>query len=88
MILQIDPARFTMLGEASSVYLVDMVLKLDGRELQRVDEAWSSGDLDPQAFKSGTGGQISPSEFGSFGNGSDTLYNGTIRKVDGKAVIG
>jgi hypothetical protein len=42
-------------GEASQVHLVDLVLRQEANELERKDEAWSSGDMDPKGFKSGAG---------------------------------
>jgi subtilisin family serine protease len=55
MILQFNPTRFKMQGIVSAVHLVDLALRLDGRELERIDYAWNSGDMDSLAFKAGQG---------------------------------
>ncbi len=54
MLLQFDPALFRSLGEVSAVHLVDLVLSQGTRSLERREEAWSSQDMDPQAFEVGT----------------------------------
>ncbi|MDM7934820.1 MAG: S8 family serine peptidase [Methanothrix sp.] len=51
--LEYNPARFVMLGRGSSVHLVDLVLSLGGDVLERREEAWSSGVLDPGGFRGG-----------------------------------
>ncbi|MBN1236779.1 MAG: S8 family peptidase [Methanotrichaceae archaeon] len=61
MLLQFDATRFVRLGEVSAVHLVDLVLLREGQELERIDDAWSSGDLDPQAFNAGIDGKSSSS---------------------------
>ena len=53
MLLQFDPTEFMRIGEVSAVHLVDLVLLSDGAELESVDYAWATGNLDPQAFSSG-----------------------------------
>ncbi len=52
--LQFDPARFVRLDEVSRVHLIDLVLSKDGVELERNDDAWTSGDMDSRAFNAGT----------------------------------
>ena len=54
MLLQFDPALFRSQGEVSAVHLVNLVLSRDGGALERREEAWSSENMDPQAFKAGT----------------------------------
>ncbi|MDD1761150.1 MAG: hypothetical protein LUQ59_02870, partial [Methanothrix sp.] len=50
MVLQFDPSLFMSIGEVSKVHLVDLVLLLDGEELERQDYAWATESMDPQAF--------------------------------------
>lgn len=52
MVLQFDPSLFMSIGEVSMVHLVDLVLLLDGEELESVDYAWATEQMDPQAFTS------------------------------------
>ncbi len=52
--LQFDPTQFIMQDEISSVHLINLVLSKDSLELERNDDAWSSGDMDSQAFNAGT----------------------------------
>ncbi|MFZ2471092.1 MAG: S8 family peptidase [Methanothrix sp.] len=54
MLLQFDPTWFMRQGEVSAVHLVDLALSRDGKVLERIDDAWSSQDMDPQAFEAGT----------------------------------
>jgi serine protease AprX len=54
MLLAFDPASFIRQGEVSAVHLVDLVLSREGRPLEARIDAWSSQDMDPQAFDSGT----------------------------------
>jgi hypothetical protein len=54
MLLQFDPALFRSQGEVSAVHLVDLLLSRDGGALERREEAWSSENMDPQAFEAGT----------------------------------
>ena len=61
MLLQFDPALFMNQGEVSAVHLVDLVLSQEGRELERMDDAWSSENMDPQAFEAGLGPKASSS---------------------------
>jgi hypothetical protein len=61
MLLQFDPAPFMRQGEVSAVHLVDLILSRNGTALERTEEAWSSQDMDPQAFKAGTGAKSSSS---------------------------
>ena len=61
MLLQFDPTRFMSQGEVSAVHLVDLVLSRDGGALERMDDAWSSENMDPQAFKAGTDAEGSSS---------------------------
>ena len=55
MQLQFDPSRFMIEEAVSAVHLVDLVLRRGTEELERMDDAWSSENMDPQAFKVGTG---------------------------------
>jgi len=52
--LQFDPTQFIMLDEVSSVHLINLVLSKDSLELERSDDAWSSANMDSQAFNAGT----------------------------------
>ncbi|MDQ1262104.1 MAG: hypothetical protein QG575_1285 [Euryarchaeota archaeon] len=54
MRLQFDPTQFMKQGEVSAVHLVDLVLSREGRALERKNDAWSSQDMDPQAFDAET----------------------------------
>lgn len=51
MLLQFAPTSFVRQGEVSAVHLVDLVLSQDGRALERKNDAWSSQDMNPQAFE-------------------------------------
>ncbi len=61
MLLQFDPALFRSQGGVSAVHLVDLVLSRDGGALERINDAWSSQDMDPQAFEAGTEARSSSS---------------------------
>ncbi|MEI8004023.1 MAG: hypothetical protein WCG94_06765, partial [Methanothrix sp.] len=61
MRLLFDPSHFVMQGDVSAVHLVDLILSQEGRELERMDDAWSSEDMDPLAFKAGVGQKASSS---------------------------
>ncbi|HNX09021.1 MAG TPA: S8 family peptidase [Methanothrix sp.] len=52
MLLQFDPTEFIRIGEVSAVHLVNLVLLSDGAELERVDYAWATGEMDSSAFSS------------------------------------
>ncbi len=54
MLLQFDPTLFIKQGAVSAVHLVDLVLSREGRPLVGRDDAWSSEDMDPQAFQAET----------------------------------
>ena len=54
MLMQFDPTPFMSQGEVSAVHLVDLVLSREGRALERKNDAWSSQDMDPQAFEAET----------------------------------
>jgi subtilisin family serine protease len=80
MLLQFDPALFRRQGEVSAVHLVDLVLSRDGGALERKEEAWSSQDMNPQAFKAGTEAKASSSGIPVVklgGAGGVRLENGT-----------
>ena len=68
-------------GEASSVHLVDLVLLSDGSEIERMAYAWTSGEMDPQAFSAGSGG-VETNTVAKPGGGA-----GVVRMDSGKAVI-
>jgi subtilisin family serine protease len=51
MLLQFDPRPFIRQGEVSAVHLVDLVLSREGRGIEARNDAWSSEDMDPQAFE-------------------------------------
>jgi hypothetical protein len=51
MLLQFDPAQFMQVGENSSIHLVDLVLLSNGEELERVDYAWGTEEMNPLAFE-------------------------------------
>ncbi|HUS74781.1 MAG TPA: S8 family peptidase [Methanothrix sp.] len=83
ILLQFDPTRFMKQGEVSAVHLVDLVLSREGGELERMDYAWSSEEMDPQAFegsidaKSNSSGPI-VTKLGNAGAGALRVENGTI----------
>jgi len=54
MLLQFDPTLFIQQGEVSAVHLVDLVLSREGRPIEAINDAWSSDDMDPQAFEAET----------------------------------
>jgi subtilisin family serine protease len=51
--LKINPAKFIMFGRSSRMHLLDLTLKLDGAEVDHIDDAWSSEEIDPGHFKGG-----------------------------------
>jgi len=61
MLLQFDPTPFMNQGEVSAAHLVDLVLSQEAQELERIDDAWSSENMDPQAFEAGLGPKASSS---------------------------
>ncbi|HSD57263.1 MAG TPA: hypothetical protein VLB04_03695, partial [Methanotrichaceae archaeon] len=63
---------------SSKVHLVDLVLSMDGKELERMDEAWSSGEMSPEGFRSGLRASA------SLGNSSAV---GAMRRENGTIVI-
>ncbi len=83
LVLEFNPTKFMMLHQNSQVHLVDLVLSLDGSELERRDEAWSSGEMDPEGFKSGlrSGRNMASS------NGNSNVTGGTLRRENGTMVI-
>ena len=81
--LQFDPAKFMMLDEVSSVHLVNLVLSKDGVELERNDDAWSSGEMDSLAFNAGTEAKSSSSGLPLVKLGGA----GGLKLENGKAVI-
>ena len=86
LVLGLNPTKFMMLGEPSRVYLLDLVFSKDGRELDRVDEAWSSNIMDPANFKVGIGGAGS-ALISNASNNSGIKQAGTLRMENGKMVI-
>lgn len=78
-VLDFNPTRFMMRRDDSRVHLVDLVLSLDGKELERIDEAWSSGEMSPEGFKSGLRAAVA-----GVGNSS---RSGVIRRENGTIVI-
>ena len=83
LVLEYNPTKFMVLGKISRVHLVDLALSLNGSELERRDEAWSSGDMDPKGFKTGVGTKSAPA--GSNNNSSRTMS--FLRRENGKTVI-
>lgn len=81
-VLDFNPTRFMMKREGSEVHLVDLVLSLNGRELERIDEAWSSGEMTPKGFKSGLRAVAA-----NAGNSSQNSRTGVIKRENGTIVI-
>jgi serine protease AprX len=52
MTLEFNPARFIMVGKSSRLHLRDVALIYEGRELERVKDAWESDVLSPDSFGS------------------------------------
>ena len=80
MLMQFDPTPFMSQGEVSAVHLVDLVLSREGRALERKNDAWSSENMDPQAFKVDTGAKSKSSGLPVVklgGVGGVRLENGT-----------
>lgn len=50
MTLEFNPARFIMVGKSSRLHLRDVALIYEGRELERVKDAWESDVLSPDSF--------------------------------------
>jgi hypothetical protein len=70
-------------GEVSAVHLVDLVLIREGGELERMDYAWRSEEMDPQAFEGSIDAKSNSSEpvvtkLGNAGAGALRVENGTI----------
>ena len=59
--LRFNPADFMMNEEFSRVRLVDLILSSEGEELESRDLAWTSEEMDPQAFKEPDAGGASVS---------------------------
>jgi len=53
VVLEFNPAKFIMLGTRSSIHLKDLVLTLNGAELDRMPDAWTSKELSPGSIKPG-----------------------------------
>lgn len=85
--LKFGPAKFVMLGQRSRLHLVDLVLSRGSAEIDRRDEAWSSGRMRPDGFSSGL--QANSTSFESENNSSSagSGTSGVMRIVDGKMVI-
>jgi subtilisin family serine protease len=83
LVLEYNPTKFMMLNKVSRVHLVDLALSLNGSELERRDEAWSSGDMDPNSFKTVMGTKSAPAD--SNNNSSRTMS--FLRRENGKTVI-
>jgi hypothetical protein len=83
LVLDFNPTKFMMLHQSSQVHLVDLVLSLDGSELERRDEAWSSGEMDPEGFKSGLRSRMNMAS----SNGNSNGTGGTLRRENGTMVI-
>ena len=54
ILVDFNPTKFMMLGRKSQLYLKDIILSVNGTELDRLDEAWSSNAMSPAAFKRAT----------------------------------
>ena len=83
LVLEYNPTKFIMLGKMSRVHLVDLALSLNGSELERRDEAWSSGNMDPKGFKTDVG--TKSVQASSNNNSSRTMS--FLRRENGKMVI-
>jgi subtilisin family serine protease len=79
-ILDFNPTKFMMQRGSSKVNLVDLVLSVEGTELERMDEAWSSGEMSPEGFRS----SLRAASAASLGNSSAV---GTMRRENGTIVI-
>ncbi|HSD57262.1 MAG TPA: S8 family serine peptidase, partial [Methanotrichaceae archaeon] len=77
-ILDFNPTKFMMQRGSSKVHLVDLVLSMDGKELERMDEAWSSGEMSPEGFRAGLRASA------NLGNSSAA---GAMRRENGTIVI-
>lgn len=55
--LQFDPGEFMKLERAGRARLVDLVLSSNGEELDSRELAWSSEEMDPAAFREGSGAE-------------------------------
>jgi hypothetical protein len=83
MLLQFDPAQFMQVGENSSIHLVDLVLLRNGEELERVEYAWGTEEMNPLAFEAAS----SPAA-GTSGRPAVKLGGaGGVRMENGTAVI-
>ena len=86
--LQFDPTQFIMLDEVSSVHLVNLVLSKDGVELERNDNAWTSGEMSSEAFNAGGAIGGASSIIQSTGNSnSASISGGVLKRENGRMVI-
>ena len=87
IVLEFNPTRFMMLDTVSQVHLIDLVLHQDLSEVERMGEAWSSGDMDPKGFMTGTSAKKT-NTLGLTGTDStDRAPGGSLRLENGKMVI-
>lgn len=78
LFLEFNPTKFAMMGKSSRLHLVDLVLSLDGAQLDRMDEAWTSESMDPKVLLPGAA---------AVANTGNSSASGTIRRENGRAVI-
>ncbi len=81
LVLRFSPARFMITGKTPRVHLRNLVLTYSGSELDKVQDAWSSGPMDPGYFRPGSRGESALDNTTAFGNGN-------IRREIGRIVIG
>jgi len=87
MTLQFDPGRFKNREGPSAVYLVEVVLSRDGVELESMDEAWRSEEMNPQAFASAAMKQSSLSGRGIYARLGAANATSGMRIENGTAII-
>jgi hypothetical protein len=58
VVLEFNPTKFMMMGRSSRLHIKSLVLSIDGVEVDRLDDAWSTKTYAPGDFKGGSGGSI------------------------------
>lgn len=82
LFLEFNPTKFAMIGMSSKVHLVDLSLSANSVELEHVDEAWTSGMMDPKGILPGI------NEAANANNSTNNSISGVVKRENGRIVIG
>lgn len=86
--LEFNPTKFMLTRQSSRLYLVDLVLSHNGADLEHRSEAWSSGKMSPEDFRSRLQAKSSSSTSVTNSSSSrDSSTSGVMRIVGGRMVI-